>query len=115
MNHFLLTFGSFRKTDSQGTDTGDRMQAPYYWSQGMSANVPTTTSMSYTMGSQQAYDWRDTPQMDPTGGYQQQQPQHQGAYWSQDPNQADPGATQHRHHGSSHRSSGRRDGGSHRR
>ncbi len=80
----------------------------YYWGQGMPPDVPTTSSMSYTMGSQQMYSWRDVPSLDPAGGPA-------APYWGQDPNQQDavPPDEQGRHGGN--RGSSRKDGGRSRR
>ena len=84
----------------------------YYWGQSMAPDVPTTTAMSYTMGSQQQmYNWRDVPAIDPTGGQV-------ASYW--DPNQQNaaapppPAPNQGGRHGESKHSS-RKDGGRSRR
>ncbi|RYO76622.1 hypothetical protein DL766_003728 [Monosporascus sp. MC13-8B] len=68
----------------EGNRIGDDMlsRQTYYWGHGITPDSITGSTIDYTMGAQQMYNWRDVPSIDPTGG----QP---ASYWSQDPNRGD--------------------------
>ena len=114
---FFANLGHFFSADGHGHAAAPMADDPlsrqtYYWGQSMAPDVPTTTAMSYTMGSQQQmYNWRDVPAIDPTGGQV-------ASYW--DPNQQNaaapppPAPNQGGRHGESKHSS-RKDGGRSRR